>query len=114
MEIARGRIVTVAESGNGDYGAKPRVALVLQSDLFNPTHPSVTVAPITTLLRNDAAAFRLTIEPSADNGLRLTSQVMIDKVTTFRREKVRTSIGAIDPDTMVRVTRALALWFGIG
>jgi mRNA interferase MazF len=89
------------------------VAVVLQSDLFNPTHPSVTVAPITTLLRNDAPAFRLTVEPSADNGLRLTSQIMIDKVTTFRREKVRPARGTLDRDTMVRVTRALALWFGI-
>ena len=30
---------------NGDYG-KPRPAVVIQSDLFNPTHASITVCPI--------------------------------------------------------------------
>jgi mRNA interferase MazF len=95
----------------GDYG-KPRPSIVLQSDLFNDAHPSVTIAPITTALL-DAPLFRLTIEPSGDNGLRSLSQVMIDKVTTVRKERTGEVIGFVDGDTLVQVNRALALWLGI-
>jgi mRNA interferase MazF len=37
--VKRGDVVTVAVQG--DYG-KPRPAVVVQSDLFNETHPSIT------------------------------------------------------------------------
>jgi len=43
--MKRGDVVVVALSG--DYG-KPRPALIVQSDLFNETHASVTLAPVTT------------------------------------------------------------------
>ena len=42
---ARGDIVVVAT--RGAYSGKPRPTLVVQSDLFNETHASVTVCPIT-------------------------------------------------------------------
>jgi PemK-like, MazF-like toxin of type II toxin-antitoxin system len=43
--VKRGAIVVVA--AKGAYTGKPRPALILQSDLFNPTHQSVTICPIT-------------------------------------------------------------------
>ncbi len=39
--MKRGSIVVVA--ARGAYTGKPRPALVVQSDLFNPTHASVTI-----------------------------------------------------------------------
>jgi mRNA interferase MazF len=66
MEVKRGDVVVCAASG--DY-RKPRPALVVQSDLFNPTHASITICPITSALQ-DAPLFRITIDPSAANGLR--------------------------------------------
>lgn len=54
MAVKRGDVVCVAV--RGDYG-KPCPAVVLQSDLFDE-HPSLTVLPITSDLR-DAPAFRL-------------------------------------------------------
>jgi mRNA interferase MazF len=107
--LKRGEVVTVALPG--DYG-KPRPAVVVQSDLFNDTHASVTVAPVTSTLVN-APLFRLAIEPSPRNGLRALSQVMVDKLTTVRRERIGASIGELEPDSMMRVNRALALWLGI-
>ncbi|MGH8611906.1 MAG: type II toxin-antitoxin system PemK/MazF family toxin [Gammaproteobacteria bacterium] len=47
--MKRGDLVTVAMQG--DFG-KPRPALVIQSDLFNDTHPSVTVLPLTSEIRS--------------------------------------------------------------
>lgn len=109
MALKRGDVVTVALSG--DYG-KPRPALVVQSDLFNETHASITVVPITSEIV-DAPEFRLTLDPSPDNGLRRVSQLMIDKLVSVRRERVGTVVGRLDAATLIRVNRAMAVWLGI-
>jgi mRNA interferase MazF len=107
--VKRGDLVVVALQG--DYG-KPRPALVVQADLFNETHASVTVAPVTSTIV-DTPLFRVTVEPSRRNGLRSISQIMVDKVTTVRRQRLGQTIGRMEEDVMLRVSRALALWFGI-
>ncbi len=107
--MRRGDLVVLAMPG--DYG-KPRPALVVQSDLFNDMHASITVAPVTSTIV-DTPLFRVTVEPSRRNGLRLVSQIMVDKVTTVRRQRLGQTIGRLEEDVMLRVSRALALWFGI-
>lgn len=107
--MKRGDVVTVAVQG--DYG-KPRTAVILQSDLFNDEHPSVTLLPLTSTIVN-APLFRLTIDPNRDNGLTRVSQVMIDKALTLPRDKAGKAIGRLDEDVMIRVTRALAMWLGL-
>ncbi len=107
--MTRGDLVVVALQG--DYG-KPRPALVVQSDLFNDTHASITVVPVTSTIV-DTPLFRVTVEPSRRNGLRVVSQIMVDKVTTVRRQRLGRTIGRLEEDVMLRVSRALALWFGI-
>lgn len=94
----------------GAYG-KPRPALVIQADLFD-LHPSVTILPITSELR-DAPLFRIAIEPSAENGLRKPSQVMVDKAHTVPREKLSDPIGRLEDDVLLGATRALAVFVGI-
>jgi mRNA interferase MazF len=105
--MKRGDLVTVALQGA--YG-KPRPALVIQSDLFD-THPSITVLPVTSELR-DAPLFRIRVEPSAGNGLRQPSDVMVDKPQSVPRDKVGDAIGCLADETMLRVNRALALFLG--
>jgi mRNA interferase MazF len=107
--VRRGDLVVVAIQN--DYG-KPRPALVVQSDLFNETHPSVTIAPVTSTIV-DTPLFRVTVEPSRGNGLRLVSQIMVDRITTVRRQQLGQTIGRLEEDAMLRVSRALALWFAI-
>ena len=107
--MKRGDVVVVALSG--DYG-KPRPALVVQSDLFNETHASITLAPVTSIIV-DAPLFRLTLEPSSGTGLRSVSQIMVDKVTTVKRDKVDRMIGRVSDETLLRVNRAIAFWFGL-
>jgi mRNA interferase MazF len=107
--VKRGDLVVVAMPG--DYG-KPRPALVVQSDLVNDAHASITVAPVSSTIV-DTPLFRVTVEPSRRNGLRLVSQVMVDKVTTVRRQRLGQTIGRLEEDLMLRVSRALALWFGL-
>ncbi|MDX2206540.1 MAG: type II toxin-antitoxin system PemK/MazF family toxin [Gemmatimonadales bacterium] len=107
--LTRGDLVVVVLTG--DYG-KPRPALVVQADLFNDAHASVTVVPVTSTLV-DAPLFRLTIAPSPGNGLQSLSQIMIDKVTTVARTRIGPTIGHVEADLLIQVNRALALWVGI-
>lgn len=107
--MKRGDVVTVALPG--DFG-KPRPAIVVQSDLFNKTHQSVTLLPLTSTLV-DAPLFRMIINPGKKNGLAKVSQVMVDKVMTVRRDRVGKPVGRLDADEMLRVSRTLALWLGI-
>jgi len=96
MEIKRGTIVTCIIAG--DFG-KPRPALVIQSDLYNPTHPSVVVLPITTHLL-ETPLFRIDIAAGKQNGLQQASQIMVDKVTALKRERIRQIVGRVSPALM--------------
>ena len=58
--------------------------------------------------------FRLTVEPTPQTGLRSVSQIMIDKITTVKRDKIGKSIGCVEDETVRRMNRAITLWFGLG
>ncbi len=105
--MKRGDLVTVALSG--DYG-KPRPALVIQSDFFQ-AHPSLVILPVTSELR-DAPLFRIRIEPTDDNGLLTTSEVMVDKPQAVAVARIGRRIGRLGDDSMLAVNRALAVFLG--
>lgn len=106
--MKRGDLVTIAVQG--DFG-KPRPALIIQSDQYGE-HATVTVLPVTSALVA-APLFRITVQPSPENGLHKRSQVMSDKAMTVRRDKVGATFGRIDADSMVEVERCLAVFLGI-
>ena len=106
--MRRGDLVTVALQG--DY-EKPRPALVIQSDLFKD-HPSVTVIPITSDLR-EAPIFRIGIEPGEGNDLQKSSQAMVDKITTIPREKCGPVFGRLGDTEMLEITRSLMVFLGV-
>lgn len=106
--MKRGDFVTLALQG--DFG-KPRPALVVQADHFDQ-HGSVTVLPVSSLLV-DAPLLRVSVQPDAENGLQKPSQVMVDKATTVRREKLGPAFGRLSVDGMVEVERCLAVFLGI-
>jgi mRNA interferase MazF len=51
---------------------------------------------------SDARDFRVTIEPSSANGLRVKSQVVADKPVTIRRERIGHLATAISLGSMWR------------
>lgn len=107
--MRRGDVVTVAVAG--DFG-KPRPAVIVQSDALSEDHASVIVCQITSDLA-DFPDFRITIEPTSGNGLRLRSQVMADKPTTIRRGRVGRRIGRLDSPDLARVNSALSFALGL-
>ena len=105
--MSRGDIVVVAMRGS--YTGKPRPAVVVQSDLFNATHASVTICPITSDVL-DAPLFRVTIPPGARTGLRVSSQAMVDKVASVPRWAVAATVGRLSLEEMNGVDEALRTW----
>ena len=108
--MKRGAVVVVA--ARGAYTGKPRPALVVQSDLFNPTHASVTVCPITSDCV-DAPLFRLTLPPGSRTGLRAVSQVMIDKIVSVPRSTINAEIGKCSARELDAVDDAVRRWLGL-
>jgi mRNA interferase MazF len=106
MEMKRGDVVICAAPG--DYG-KPRPAVVVQSDLFNGTHSSVVVCLITSHLE-DAPLFRIPVPSGRATGLKLESQVMVDKVMAIPRNKITGRAGALPTGALKEVDHALRLW----
>ncbi|EHJ45980.1 transcriptional modulator of MazE/toxin, MazF (plasmid) [Solidesulfovibrio carbinoliphilus subsp. oakridgensis] len=107
--MKRGDVVIVSLSG--DYG-KMRPAVVVQHDQANPTHASIVVCPFSSCLI-DAPLFRISVEPTATNGLETTSQIMVDKISAVRRDRLRQVVGRLDDAVMVQINRTLALWLGL-
>ena len=107
--MKRGDVVIVAAAG--DY-RKPRPAVVVQTDAFPETHASVVICQMTSEVV-DAADFRVTIDPSKENGLRVRSQVMADKPVTVRRGRIGQFIGRLSDGDIGRLNVALAFVMGL-
>ena len=106
--MRRAEVWTVA--GGADYVGKPRPAVIVQDDRFDTD--SVTICPFTTD-PTEAPLFRLDIAPSAANGLRDTSRLMVDKITTVRRSNLGERLGILGDSDLVRLNRAMVVFLGI-
>ena len=107
--MKRGDVVTVAAAG--DYGKAPP-AVIIQTDAFPANHESVVVCQMTSEC-TDAPDFRVTVDPTATNGLRVRLQVMADKPVTVRRERIGRRIGHLDAKDVARLNVALAFVIGL-
>jgi mRNA interferase MazF len=106
--MKRGDLVSIAVQGN--FG-NPRPALVIQSDNFD-RHATVTVLLVSGTLV-DASLFRITVQPTPGNGLQKTSQIMVDKAMTVKRDKIGVAFGSLDSIHMLEIERCLAVFLGI-
>lgn len=107
--MRRGEIWTAA--GGSGYAGKPRPVVIVQDDRFDATE-SVTVCAFTTD-STDAPLIRLPVEPDEVNGLRDRSSLMVDKITTVPRSKLGQRVGRLGDDDMVRMGRAVVVFFGL-
>lgn len=104
----RGDIVVVALQGDS---GKPRPAVVIQADWFNALS-TVVVLPLTSTLQ-DAAVTRIDIAPGVENGLKLPSQIAVDRPQTVRRARLGPTIGRLDNEVLLAVHRSLAVFLGL-
>ncbi len=106
--MRRGDLVTVA--AQGDHG-KPRPAVIIQSDALDAAD-GVLVALLTGTLR-DAPFYRLTLEPTEINGLKIRSQVMIDKILAYPRAKCGPVMGRLSSADMLVLNNMLSVMIGL-
>lgn len=106
--MKRGEIWT--QSGGPGYAGKPRPALILQSDLLTGTD-SIITCPFTSQA-NENVPTRPRFFPDANNGLRETSDLMVDKIMTVARSKLGKKMGSISAEDMERVEDAMLLVLG--
>lgn len=83
----------------------------MQDDRFTRTE-SITVCFITSD-PTDIPLLRVSIPGDRGTGLREASFVMIDKVTTTRRDNLRDHVGRLSPTHMLRVERSLMVFLGL-
>lgn len=107
--MRRGEIWTAA-AGSG-YVGKPRPVVIVQDDRFDAT-ASVTVCAFTTD-PTEAPLLRLRVDADETNGLRESSSLMVDKITTIPRQKLGERIGRLDDDHLARLGRAILVFFGL-
>jgi mRNA interferase MazF len=105
--VRRGTVVLVRPPRD-----KARPAVVVRSNLLSELSYA-TILPITTDLRANVS-LRINIPPSAENGLRASSQVMVDWPQTVRFSEMVQTVGRLDTATMRTITRQMALVLGIG
>jgi mRNA interferase MazF len=105
--MKRGDLVTVILPGA--YG-KPRPAVVVQSDRYEAME-SVTFLPMTSEVL-PKQVFRVTVTPTAENGLQTQSQIMADKCSTLPLTKVGYVFGRLGAADLGRVDQALAAFLG--
>ena len=107
--MKRGEIWT-ASAGSG-YVGKPRPVVIVQDDRFDAT-ASVTVCAFTTDPA-DAPLFRLLVEADEMTGIRESSRLMVDKITTIPRSKLGERVGQLGDDDLIRLSRALVVFLGL-
>jgi len=107
--VKRGEVWTV--SGGSGYVVKPQPAVIVQDDRFEATN-SVTLCAFTTD-PTDAPLLRLVVAPTDRNGLKRSSRLMVDKITTVSRLRVGDRIGRLDGEDLMRLNRAMTVFLGL-
>ena len=107
--MRRGEVWTV--SGDKDYAGEPRPVVIVQDESFDATD-SITICAFTTD-PTEAPLFRLPVEPSGRNGLRTSSRLMVDKITTVPKSKVGERVGRLDDEDVVRLNQAIMVVLGL-
>ncbi|HWA80177.1 MAG TPA: type II toxin-antitoxin system PemK/MazF family toxin [Acetobacteraceae bacterium] len=53
------------------------------------------------------------VEPNERNGLRVACRLMVDKLTTASKTKVRARVGRLDDEDILRLNRAMLVFLGL-
>ena len=119
--VARGELWAVdfePQRHREEPGKTGRPALVLQSDALNRAgHASTIVVPGTSQLASlgDEDLFPLRVRLVADsvNGLRQTTDLLIDQVRAISNQRLLKRLGAVDLPTLARTEQALRWLTGV-
>ena len=106
-EIYRASLDPVVGSEQG--GVRP--VLIVQNDAGNRHSPTVIVAAITTRRKKPGLPTHVPLDAESC-GLKQDSVVLLEQVRTLEKTRLTRYLGAVPPDTMLKVDRALRLSLG--
>ena len=101
--MRRGDVVIV--SLPGDLG-KPRPAVIVQTNVLNENLRTVLLCPISSF-SSEPNLFRVSVEPTLENGLRLPSEIMVEKLQAANRSRIGKVIRRLDKQTLRTLARSL-------
>jgi mRNA interferase MazF len=105
------RVDVVLIVAQGEMG-EPHPAVIVQADELGDATSSVVICPISSGV-TELHRLRPVVEPTAGNGLRLRSQIMTDKITALRRDRIRRVLGTLDTEASERLDSALLVVLGL-
>lgn len=105
--MERGEVWTLQDRS---YASKARPVVVVQRDLER--FDSVVTCLLTSFDSSDIPS-RVRVEPDAQNGLKVVSWVMTDKIVTVNKSKLGMRIGRLDETTMDAVAVGLSEVLGL-
>ncbi len=109
----RGEVHLVAfDPAIGAEIKKTRPALVIQNDVGNRVGAITIVAAVTSNVHEPLYPFEVSLKPP-EGGLRKRSAVLLNQVRTIDRSRLLRRLGALRPDTMRKVDRALLISLGL-
>lgn len=100
--MARGDVLLVKlpeSQGREQSGRRPAIAV--QADIVG--EPMLMIAPITSNLKALRFSFIVQIDPSDENGLSVTSVVMVFQMRAVDKTRVIQKIGQLSKEEMARV-----------
>ena len=106
----RGDIALCAD-GKGDYTGKPRPVVIVQHTDYIEGMESITVCPITSVL--STASVRARLKAGEETGLKETSEVETDKITTIRATRLSRKIGRVAEKELDKIDYALRIWLDL-
>ena len=99
-------------TGNEGFSGKPAPFVIVQRNMSIPLRQSVMVCRVTSSLE-DAMLFRLSLNPSAENGLEKPSSISVDKVLTIKKSNLTRQIGRITENELLQLDDLLRFWLGL-
>ncbi len=116
MDIVRGSVVRVRlDPVEGSEQGKTRPCVVVQNDIANRLSSTVTIVPVVGYVEKLSRYPVCVPVDTGTAGLEKTSIVNCAHIRTVdRRRLLLPALGALPPDLLDRVDRALAIHLGLG
>ena len=92
--------------GSEQGGTRP--VAIIQNDMGNLHSPTVIAVPLTASPRKPPLPTHVRLE-MGEGGLRQPSTVLCEQVRTLEKTRLRRRLGALAPESMRRVERALGV-----
>ncbi len=117
MPLSRGDVVLVQFPYSTGAGSKLRPAVVVQPDHNNRRLTNVILAPLTTTIQRAAEPTQLLVDSRSAAGkaagLRHTSVVSCENLTTVAQSLVRRRLGQLPLDAMIQINECLRAALGL-